>query len=189
MVHNIVKDEASYNPPPPESDWLKFPEGTTVIRILSHSDSFSSHYIKSENKTYDCFGDVSTCKYCQLGNKPRQRWSYLVLRREQPENKEKKISYIPPAVKVCEMGWSVFKDVLNLSKDPDYGDIRGYDLKISRTGTDKDTEYSTLPGKDTPLTDSEMSLLRPQNLDNIEKATERMMAFYKNKRGGEESDE
>jgi hypothetical protein len=165
----LIKDESNYNPPAVDSAWLKFKEGITTIRLLSHSYHFRNHYVKSENKTYDCTGMIETCELCQKGNPSRQRWAYLVLVRDK-EN---------PAVKVMEVGWSVFETILNLSKDEDYGDPRGYDLKITRTGKGAETSYTVIPGKDTPLNDKEEKLVNLQGLDNIEKASEKLMSYYK----------
>src|SRR3990167_1242154 len=168
MAFDLIKDEASYNLPPSESVWLKFPEGTTTIRLLSHSIHFQNHYVKKENKTYDCTGDVSTCRWCQSGDKKRQRWAYLVLFRDK----------VAPAVKVAEIGYSIFGHIIDLSKDEDYGDPRGYDLKIVRKGTDKDTEYSVLPGKSEAFTDKETLLVAPEKLDNINNADNKLKSFY-----------
>ena len=168
MAFDLIKDEASYNPPPSDSVWLKFPEGTTTIRLLSHSIHFQNHYIRKENKTYDCTGDVSTCQWCQSGNKKRQRWAYLVLLRDKTA----------PAVKIAEIGYSIFGHIIDLSKDEDYGDPRGYDLKIVRKGTDKDTEYSVLPGKDTAFTEKEELLIAPEDLAKIDKADNKLKSFY-----------
>jgi hypothetical protein len=165
----VIKDEASYNPPPTESAWLKFPEGTTTIRLLSHSIHFQNHYLRGENKTFDCTGDVSTCPWCQKGNRKRERWAYIVLVRDEKA----------PAVKVCEVGFSIFGTILELSKDADYGDPRTYDLKIVRKGTDKDTEYNVIPGKDKALTEKELALLKVEKADTTDKATDKLVNFYK----------
>jgi len=165
----VIKDEKTYNPPPQDNPWLKFEEGTTTIRLLSHSYHFKSHYVKSENKSYDCTGFVETCKWCQGANLPRQRWAYAILVRGKEES----------LIKVMEVGWSIFGTILNLSKDEDYGDPRGYDLKITKTGTGLDTSYTVIPGKETDFTEEEMKLLEPKELGNIEKATGYLLSFYK----------
>ena len=171
----VIKDEASYNPPPADSQWLTFEEGITTIRLLSHSYSFRSHYIKKERKSYDCTGDVSTCKWCQLGNRSGGKWAYMVLVRDEKA----------PAIKVMEAGWSIFETILNLAKDKDYGDPRGYDLKITRKGTGTDTSYTVIPGKDTKFNDKEDKLVSGQGLANPKTATDKLMSFYR----GEDSEE
>ena len=170
----IIKDETKYKPQ--ESQWLTLEEGVTTIRILSHSYAFKSHYIKSEKKSYDCTGDTSTCEWCQKSNRPRGRWAYIVLVRDSKE----------PVAKVVEFGWSVFETILALAKDKDYGDPRGYDLKITKTGTGLDTNYTVIPGKETDFTEEEMKMLEPKGLTNVDKATDYLLSFYK-KEGEEES--
>jgi hypothetical protein len=169
MAYDEIKDEASYNPPPSESAWLKFPEGTTTIRILSHSIHFQNHYIRPVNKTYECTGRVETCEWCQKGNKKRERWAYIVLLRDEKA----------PAVKVAEIGYSIFGAILGLAKDPDYGDVRGYDLKVIRKGTDKDTAYNVIPGKPKEFNDKETNLLEAEKVDTTDNASGKLKAFYK----------
>lgn len=164
----IIKDEANYNPPPTESQWLKFEEGTTTIRLLSHSYHFVNHYLKGENKSYDCTGQAETCQWCQKNIPQRQRWSYVVLVRGDAL-----------AVKIVEIGWTIFETILNLSKDEDYGDPRKYDLKITRTGTGTDTSYTVIPGKETKFNEKELALLESKSLTDTEKATEYLLSFYK----------
>jgi len=168
-VGEIVKDLSSYTPPVGESSWHKFEEGTTTIRILSHSYHYVSHYVHSEKKSYNCTGDISTCEWCQKGVKASNRWAYLILIRGDV-----------PVVKPVEFGWSIFGTILELAKDSDYGDPRKYDLKISRKGTDKDTRYTVIPGKRTKFTKNEALFLKANNLDTLEGATEKLMSFYNN---------
>lgn len=42
-------------------------------------------------------------------------------------------------------------EINKFCKDEDYGDPRGYDVKITRTGSGMDTEYSILPAPPKPL--------------------------------------
>lgn len=162
----MIKDESKYKPPADLRPWLTFEEGTTTIRLLSHSYSFRSHYIRSENKSYDCVGVVK-CKWCQEGDPPKQRWAYLVLVRGDE-------SY----VKALEIGWSIFETILELAKDKDYGDPRSFDLKITRKGKGRKTNYTVIPGKDTKFTDKEKLILRPQKLDDPAKADVKLMGYY-----------
>jgi len=48
---------------------------------------------------------------------------------------------------------TIKKAILTLYEDEDYGDPKGYDLKITRTGKDlSDTEYNVVPGPIRPFT-------------------------------------
>lgn len=49
---------------------------------------------------------------------------------------------------------SVLKDFLAYYKTPEYGDPQGYDLKISKTGSGMDTEYTTLALPPKPVSKS-----------------------------------
>ena len=85
---------------------------------------------------------------------------------------------VAPAVKVAEVGYTIFGHIIDLSKDEDYGDPRWYDLKIVRKGTDKDTEYSVLPGKNEAFTEKEILLISPEGLDNPDNASNKLKSFY-----------
>ncbi len=163
---DVIKDYKNYNPPEAESPWIKFLEGTTTIRILSHSINWKSHYIRSEKKSHTCTGDISTCEWCQKGDQPKGRWAYLILNRS---NKE---------IRVMEIGWSIFGTILQCAKDSDYGDPRKYDLKITRKGTGLETEYQVIPGKETKFTEEEEKVLKTSGLDDIDKATQKLVSYY-----------
>ena len=76
----IIKDETTYDPPQAESQWLTFEEGTTTIRLLSHSYTFRSHYIKSESKSYTCTVPGRNLQVVSGGvNRAGGKWAYLVV--------------------------------------------------------------------------------------------------------------
>ena len=162
----IINNLTDYNPPEAESSWLRLEEGTTVIRILSHVYHFQNHYLPDQKKSVDCTGNIATCQWCQKGNKPRSRWAYYVLNRNTGD------------VKVFEMGWQIFGSILALAKDKDYGDPRNYDLKITRKGTGRDTEYTVIPGKAAKLTEDEEKTLAALGVETAEKATSELLKFY-----------
>lgn len=162
----VILDLKDYQPEEASSSWLKLEEGTTVLRVLSHVYTFKSHYIQSEKKSYDCAGEVSLCEWCQKGHKAKSRWAYLFLVRDTGE------------VQALEMGWQIFEGLLTLAKDPDYGDNRNYDVKITRKGTGRDTSYTVIPGKDTKLSEKETALLKKLKVDNVDSATLYLVDLY-----------
>lgn len=168
----VVKDLKNYDPDMGGS-WLKFEEGTTTLRLLSHSYTYRTHWDNKEKKSYDCEGEG--CKWCAKGNQPRNRWAYLVLVRDKKA----------PAIKVMEVGWSVFGTILELANDEDYGDPREYDIKVTRKGSGLDTEYTVIPGKDKKFNKKEEVLTKDLDID---KATNRLLGFYKENSGMSDDD-
>ena len=171
MKAQTIPSEKDYKPPEDlaTSSWLKIEEGKPVtVRLLSHSITFKNHWISSENKNYDCVGIDNGCKWCEVGEKIRHRWAYLALLRDDKA----------PAVKVFEMGFMIFGDILEFAKDDDLGDPRSYDLKISRKGQKLDTEYTTYPSPKTKdFNEKEVAVVG--DLTDIDKATDKLKTYYK----------
>jgi hypothetical protein len=58
-------------------------------------------------------------------------------------------------VKILEFGANIKDGIDTLAKDADWGNPNGYDIKITKSGTGRDTKYGTAPGKQSPLTEEE----------------------------------
>lgn len=77
--------------------------------------------------------------------------------------------------KIFTPGPMIFKTIMSIVQDPDYGDItdpdEGIDLSITKTGSGMDTKYDTFPKRVSPLgTDEEIQdwLEKAQDLTVIE---------------------
>ena len=63
-------------------------------------------------------------------------------------------------------GWSIFKSLQELRNDESWGDLEGYDVAISRTGSGKnDTKYNVIPKPKVPLTDDERATVEQSDID------------------------
>lgn len=77
-------------------------------------------------------------------------------------------------LKLMDLKTTVFKQIVDYARDPDYGSPshpeNGYDITIKREKTGplpQNVKYSVMPGRNsTPLTDNERSM-EPFNLDSI----------------------
>jgi len=70
-------------------------------------------------------------------------------------------------IKLLDKGKGVFEALKKYAMNPEYGDLRNYDVTITRTGTGwMDTEYSVTPARsNTPLTDEEVALYEAKKVD------------------------
>lgn len=70
-------------------------------------------------------------------------------------------------IKLLDKGKGVFEELKKFAMNPEYGDLRNYDVTITRTGTGwMDTEYSVTPARsNTPLTDEEIALYEAKKVD------------------------
>jgi hypothetical protein len=72
-------------------------------------------------------------------------------------------------VKLLDKGNGVFKELKKYAMNPEYGDLRNYDITITMSGDKADfqtIEYSVTPARsNTPLTDEEKALYEAKKID------------------------
>jgi len=141
-------DDLAYEPEAIPSNFMKLQPGENKIRIASQTFHFKKHGFKSEGKYSSKICQGENCPYCQQGNEPKNRYAWIVLDRKE-QNPER-------MVKVLEVGWQIYGQLLAYAKDEDYGPLTGYDIKIKRTGEGLETEYSVVASpKKSEITDEE----------------------------------
>lgn len=147
-------DYSTYEAPSSPSLFIKLENGENRIRLVSKPENYQVHNQKIEGKFRSVKCEGTDCKLCAEGNKPRDRYAWVVLDRSDGQ------------VKVYECGWMVFEQVLNLARDEDYGDPTQYDLKITKTGEGLDTNYTVIAvPKKTALTAEEKEKLEEANIN------------------------
>ena len=137
---------SDYTPPKQKSNYLnKFPQGETKFRILT-SPVFGYSGWKDKKplrvKALEDFKGVKldTSMYDPVGV-PKYFWAMVIW------------NYNEECVQILELTkLSIIDKITKLSADSDWGNPLGYDIKITRSGEGKKTEYSTnpLPHKDVP---------------------------------------
>lgn len=109
----------AYTPPETQGQYHKFENGITYrLRLLSEPVAFES--IFEDKKTGDT--SVST------------KFAWLVFDTEQK------------TVKIMQLPTKAYKQIAALGVDPEFGDPRKYDIKISRSGEAAATTYAITPG-------------------------------------------
>jgi hypothetical protein len=69
-------------------------------------------------------------------------------------------------VKLLDKGNGVFKELKKFALNPEYGDLRNYDVTITRKGSGLNTEYTVTPARqNTPLTEAELKLYEENKVD------------------------
>lgn len=70
-------------------------------------------------------------------------------------------------LKLLDAGAGIFEELKKYAMNPEYGDLREYDVTITRTGTGwKDTEYSVTPARsNVPRTSEEIELYESKKID------------------------
>lgn len=141
-----INDEFGFTPKPGSSGFLKLADGETVtLRIVSET------YYR-QNLTIDDDlvkrGDYTDEQWAKMAEDPdikksdRFIWGVWVRRSDKDPAKN-------DLALIFECGPSIYNAVKTLAVDPDYGDPRAYDIKITRKGKLLETKYSVIPGKNT----------------------------------------
>lgn len=122
-----------YEAPKTNSNYFRFEKGANKFRILS-SAIIGWQYWTKENKPVRSktqFTDIPDDARLEEGQfKPKHFWAFVVLNR-QTNN-----------VQIMEITQkTIQKEIKALVDDEDWGDPKGYDIVITKTGEKLDTDY------------------------------------------------
>lgn len=129
-------DYGSYEKP---SDFIKFNQGDTRIRVVSDGYLLRRHQFKHGGRfiTIPCVG--RGCSNCEKAGPPVLRYAWVVLNRETEQ------------VRVLEAGVTVGEALISIGKEKD---LRTVDLIITRKGHDKGTKYKIREAEESePISD------------------------------------
>ena len=152
-----------FQAPKQQSNYLnKFPQGETKFRILT-SPVFG--YVGWQDKKPIRNVDLDDFKGIQLDKSqydpigvPKYFWAMVIW------------NYNEEVIQILELTkLSIIDKIIKLSADSDYGNPLGYDIKVTRTGEMKKTEYSVtpLPPKDVPKEASKALEKQPIDLQAL----------------------
>lgn len=124
----------------PEGNYFKFQEGENTFRVLS-SAVIGYEYFNKDNKPIRSKTPFTyTPPDIKEGGSIKHFWAFLVwsYRAEKQQILEVTQSGIQSAIKA-------------LVSNPKWGDPKGYDITISRTGSGLETEYTIMPNPHSEL--------------------------------------
>lgn len=132
------------------NDFMNLKEGDNVVRVVTNPYQFFVSWVKDQSGVNRKIRSaIENCPLVKAGYTPKPRWYVGVLDRS---------SGLP---KILEIPSTVFNAIKNYVNDPDWGDVRQYDLNIKRgpKGTPPAQLYSVMPKRPKPLTSEEKALL------------------------------
>lgn len=133
-------DYTTYKKP---SDFIKFSEGETRVRVISEGFFGYNHYLKTATRFVPlgvCIG--RDCPHCAKDNEPKQEWAWIILNRNDKQ------------VYLMRTGAMIGNALAELGNKQ--GDPRDYDVIITRRGEGKSTKYTVEPSPDSiEITDEE----------------------------------
>jgi len=87
------------------------------------------------------------------GDPAKERYAWVVIDRSDGE------------LRYLNAGPSIMKAIVALANDGDYGDPKGYDIKINREGEGLDTSYHVIPGPKLTLNAQERATIKGFKID------------------------
>ena len=141
--------------------FTKFEEGNTIIRVLDDEPySFWNHWMTKHNRGVRCLG--KGCPICsvianQKANKETPTYSSTQRHAIRIWN------YTTKQMEIMIQGKQFMEQLLNLHRE--VGDIKTYDIKITRKGKDTTTTYMALPTQ--PKDFEHTAELKDVNFDEV----------------------
>ena len=142
----------NYEPPAASGgNYTKFTQGKTTLRIIGDSAKGTAQFgwlgWKKEDGKPMPVRSVEKPAGGTFAEKPKHFWAFLVLNEGD--------------VQICEIVQRGIQDALReLIADPDWGDLKHYDVCIQRDGEGLDTSYSVIPKPKAELSESDIAVIR-----------------------------
>ena len=149
---------SNYTPPESSSEggsYTKIKEGEPAkLRILSEAIVGYSYWT-ANNKCHRSELRFESTPDIREGDKQKHFWAFKVW------------NYNTSQVEIWEITQASIRDALwGYWKDEEYGDLRNYPLKITRTGKELQTKYSVIAGQIKPL-DEEIAAISANTPVNL----------------------
>ena len=131
---------------------MKFAQGKTTMRIIGDSSKGTARFgwvaWTEEDGKRQPHRSVEKPPAGQFKDGAKHFFAFLVY---DPESE---------SVKICEITQRGIQDALReLINDPDWGDLKQYDVTIQRDGEGLDTSYTVLPKPKTPLSEGAVAVI------------------------------
>jgi len=126
----------NYEQPVATSKYYKFQPGDNKFRILSDAivgyiDWDNKKPIRTEEKPEKSFNPARPFKHF---------WTFVIW------------SYKEKAIKILEVTQATIQSaIMHLTTDENWGDPKGFDLNVIKTGEEKETKYNVVPMPPKPL--------------------------------------
>lgn len=137
---------SDYKAPATTSSYMKLQKGENVIRILSNAIT-GYEYWNDDNKpirSKEPFSATPNIKLDMDGNptKVKHFWSFVVW------------NYDTKNIEILQINQATIQgNIKALIDDEDWGNPKGYDIKITRSGEKLETKYSVNPKPAKPVDD------------------------------------
>jgi hypothetical protein len=142
-------DYAHYEKP---SDFAKFAEGNTLMRIVSSGVLSKKHGTRMGGRFVplgECT-ETADCPFCKQGSEPKLKWIWIIYL---PESKQVRILETGPQAgdQICVIARKIAR-----AKE----DIQDYELKMFKSGTGMSSKYTVTQGEKKKLSPDEEEFIK-----------------------------
>ena len=154
-------------------NFVKFTAGSPVTMRIVDEDLITRwvHWDNVKKRSFTCLGEG--CPACEINKQMTE--AGVEKSKLRFGNSKKHTTHIinrdTNQLELLEQSDGFFKNISTLI-DNGYGDPTGYDIKVIRMGTGKDTKYSLIPSPPTPMGDADKALM-----DNKQDLADRLKAM------------
>lgn len=130
------------------NDFVNLVQGSNKVRVFTNPYQFVVHWVNDSsgaNRKIKCA--IENCPLCKQGVKAQYRW-YLGIIDRKTQN-----------AGILEISTQVYLGIKNLVSNPDWGDVRRYDVDIKRGAPKTNPLYTVMPSPKTLLTDDEKACI------------------------------
>lgn len=115
------------------NDFMNLAEGVNKVRVFTNPYQFVVHWVKDVtgvNRKIKCA--LNGCPLCRKGVKTQYRWFIGVIDRKSGQPK------------ILEISSQIYKGIKDHVTDPDWGDVKKYDINIKRGPKGSQPLYTVL---------------------------------------------
>lgn len=127
------------------NDFMRLEQGSNKVRVFTNPFQFIVHWSKDAtgaNRKIKCA--VENCPLCRKGVKAQYRWFLGVIDRKTGQTK------------ILEISSQIYLGIKNYVSNPDWGDVKMYDIDVTRGAPNTNPLYTVMPSPNKgPLTAEE----------------------------------
>ena len=139
------------------NDFLKLEQGSNKMRIFTNPYQFIVHWFQDSsgaNRKIKCA--VENCPLCKKGIKTQYRWYLGVLDRKSG------------TAKLLEVSSQIYIGIKNYVNNPDWGDVKMYDIDIKRGAPNTNPLYTVMPNPNKRKLNSEEQSIVDSFLERVD---------------------
>lgn len=138
MTNTFLKE--GYEPAKQQSNYFRFEDGENNIRILSSAITGWEYFNKDNKPVRSKEEFEETPSDIKQGGKIKEFWAFVIW-----NIKAEKLQIMEVTQR------TIMQQIMALIDNPKWGDVKSFDISITKKGKSLDTTYSVVPNPKTPV--------------------------------------